>query len=67
MAAPIIQIALRTIQLEAQSVAGLSTYINSDFENAVLAIAKCRGRIVVSGIGKSAVIAQKIVATFNST
>lgn len=67
MAAPIIQIALRTIQLEAQSVAGLSTYINSDFETAVLAIANCKGRVVVSGIGKSAVIAQKIVATFNST
>jgi arabinose-5-phosphate isomerase len=61
------QVALRTIELEAQSVAGLSSFINADFEKAVTAIAQCKGRIVVSGIGKSAVIAQKIVATFNST
>jgi arabinose-5-phosphate isomerase len=61
------QIALRTIELEARSIAGLSAYINTEFENAVTAIAACTGRIVISGIGKSAVIAQKIVATFNST
>lgn len=61
------QVALRTIELEAQAVAGLSSFINADFEKAVTAIAQCKGRIVISGIGKSAVIAQKIVATFNST
>src|SRR5688500_13615861 len=61
------QIALRTIEMEAKSIAGLLPYINADFEKAIEAISKCRGRIVVSGIGKSAVIAQKIVATFNST
>lgn len=61
------QIALRTIEMEAKSIAGLLQYINDDFEKAIEAISKCRGRIVVSGIGKSAVIAQKIVATFNST
>lgn len=61
------QIALRTIELEAQSVAALSSFINDDFEKAVTAIAGCKGRLVVSGIGKSAVIAQKIVATLNST
>src|SRR5436190_23318898 len=61
------QIALRTIELEAQSVAGLSLFINDDFEKAVNAIANCKGRLVISGIGKSAVIAQKIVATLNST
>jgi len=61
------QIALRTIELEAQSVAGLSLFINDDFENAVNAIANNKGRLVISGIGKSAVIAQKIVATLNST
>jgi arabinose-5-phosphate isomerase len=61
------QIALRTIALETQSVSGLSAYINDDFEKAVEAVSSCRGRVVVSGIGKSAVIAQKIVATFNST
>src|SRR5258706_1097323 len=61
------QIALRTIELEAQSVAALSSFINDDFEKAVNAIAGCKGRLVASGMGKSAVIAQKIVATLNST
>ncbi len=61
------QVALRTIELEARSVAGLASFINDDFEKSVNAIAACKGRVVVSGIGKSAVIAQKIVATFNST
>jgi arabinose-5-phosphate isomerase len=61
------QTAIRTIQLEAQAVSGLVAFINDDFEKAVEAIRNCRGRVIVSGIGKSAVIAQKIVATFNST
>ncbi|HNR17491.1 MAG TPA: KpsF/GutQ family sugar-phosphate isomerase [Chitinophagaceae bacterium] len=67
MAVSIKQVALKTIELEANSIAGLASYINDDFEKAVAAISSARGRIVVSGIGKSAVIAQKIVATFNST
>ena len=61
------QIALRTIGLEAQSITGLVPFINDDFEKTVSAIATCTGRVVISGIGKSAVIAQKIVATLNST
>lgn len=61
------QTAIRTIELEAQAISGLAAFINDDFEKAVNAIQNCRGRIVLSGIGKSAVIAQKIVATFNST
>lgn len=61
------QIALQTIELEARSVSQLSAYINEDFEKAIEAMAACKGRVVVSGIGKSAVIAQKIVATLNST
>ena len=67
MADSIKQVALKTIELEAQAVSGLSSYINDDFEKAVTAIKTSKGRVVVSGIGKSAVIAQKIVATFNST
>ena len=67
MTASIKQIALRTIGLESQSISGLSQFINADFERAVNEIANIKGRLVVSGIGKSAVIAQKIVATFNST
>ncbi|MES1221777.1 MAG: KpsF/GutQ family sugar-phosphate isomerase [Bacteroidota bacterium] len=53
--------------MEAASVAGLKDYINDDFVKAVEQIAASKGRLIVSGIGKSAVIAQKIVATFNST
>jgi arabinose-5-phosphate isomerase len=61
------QIALRTIDLEAKSISELGSFINDDFEKAVSAIATTTGRVVISGIGKSAVIAQKIVATLNST
>ncbi len=60
-------IALRTIEIEARSIAGIAASVNEDFEKAVQVIAACTGRVVVSGIGKSAIIAQKIVATFNST
>lgn len=59
--------AQRTIQLEAQAVASLQAMVNDDFESAVKIIAANTGRLIVSGIGKSAIIAQKMVATFNST
>jgi len=61
------QTALRTLQMEAQSIQDLTAYIDDDFEKAIDVIANCKGRLVISGIGKSAVIAQKIVATLNST
>lgn len=67
MASSILQVARKTIQLEAESIAGLGPLITDAFEKTVQAIAACKGRVVVSGIGKSAVIAQKIVATLNST
>ena len=63
----IIPVALRTIELETRSVEGLKAFINSDFVTAVERIANSGGRLIVSGIGKSAVIAQKIVSTLNST
>ncbi|MCZ2222942.1 MAG: KpsF/GutQ family sugar-phosphate isomerase [Chitinophagales bacterium] len=63
----IVQAALNTIDLEAASVNGLKNYINADFEKAVTTIHNSMGRVVVSGVGKSAIIAQKIAATFNST
>ena len=61
------QIALRTIEMEANSISGLASFINNDFEKAIDIISSCKGRLIISGIGKSAVIAQKIVATLNST
>ena len=67
MAESIKQIAVKTIQLEANAIAGLLSYINDEFEKAVNAMEQCKGRVVISGIGKSAIIAQKIVATLNST
>jgi arabinose-5-phosphate isomerase len=67
MSVSIKQTALRTIELEAESVSGLANFIDADFEKAVAAIHQSKGRLVISGIGKSAIIAQKIVATLNST
>lgn len=63
----IIRVALRTIELESGAVNGLQQFINEDFVKAVSVIAAAKGRLIVSGIGKSAIIAQKIVATLNST
>ncbi len=63
----IISTALRTIRLEAEAIAALSSAINDDFEKAIVAIVNGEGRLVVSGIGKSAIVAQKIVSTLNST
>ncbi len=63
----IIPFALRTIELETNAISGLKLFINADFVKAVKAIADSKGRLIVSGIGKSAIIAQKIVATLNST
>ena len=63
----IIPVALRTIGLEAESIEGLKAFIDQGFVKAVETIAASKGRLIVSGIGKSAVIAQKIVATLNST
>lgn len=67
MADTIKEVGLRTIELEAKAIAGLASFINDDFERAIASIVSCKGRVVISGIGKSAVIAQKIVATLNST
>jgi len=63
----VLQQALETIRLEAESVTKLADYINDSFIEAIRVIHEAKGRVVVSGIGKSAVIAQKMVATFNST
>lgn len=63
----IINIAKETISLEARALDNLMPYINEDFERAVKSIYDCKGRVVISGIGKSAIVAQKIVASLNST
>lgn len=61
------EIALQTISIESQTIQKLSSSIDETYEAAVNAIYNSTGRVVVTGIGKSAIIGQKIVATMNST
>jgi arabinose-5-phosphate isomerase len=61
------QIAIRTIEEEASAIMQLSFYIDDTFEQAVHCIANSSGRLIITGIGKSANIANKIVSTLNST
>ena len=63
----ILAIAKRTMETEAKAIQHLSTLLNEDFSLAVECIRSSIGRVVISGIGKSALIASKIVATLNST
>lgn len=63
----LLKIAVQTIRLEAESVAGLVDFINNSFQQAVQTIHNCKGRLIISGVGKSGIVAQKIVATLNST
>lgn len=61
------QIALRTIVEETAAIEGLKNSVNNDFVKCVELILQSNGRVVVTGIGKSANIAAKIVSTLNST
>lgn len=63
----IIEAGINTLEAEAQAILGLIKHINDDFATVVERILAGKGRVIVTGIGKSAIIAQKIVATFNST
>jgi arabinose-5-phosphate isomerase len=60
-------IATRTIEMEAEAISKLASLLDENFEKTIDCLLECRGRIVISGIGKSAIVAQKIVATLNST
>ncbi len=60
-------IARRVIAMEATAIARMERRLGHGFEKAIELLQACKGRVVFSGIGKSAIIAQKIVATFNST
>ncbi|GAA4942826.1 KpsF/GutQ family sugar-phosphate isomerase [Algibacter agarivorans] len=63
----IINIAKQTIEMEGQAILNLSNLITDDFAEAVQLIYHSQGRVIITGIGKSAIIANKIVATLNST
>jgi arabinose-5-phosphate isomerase len=63
----IVKTAIQTLETEAQTIAELIKTIDDEFVVVVQEIAKCTGRIIVTGIGKSALVGRKIVATLNST
>ena len=61
------KIAKEVINNESNTIQNLLNYIDEDFVNSVEIIYKSSGRVIITGIGKSAIISQKIVATLNST
>ncbi|SDH88177.1 KpsF/GutQ family sugar-phosphate isomerase [Winogradskyella thalassocola] len=63
----ILKTATTTIKIESKAIAHLSELLTDDFADAVELIYHSKGRVIITGIGKSAIIANKIVATLNST
>ena len=63
----IIELAKRTIEIERNAIGHLAELLTTDFPDAANCIIASKGRVIISGIGKSAIIASKIVATLNST
>ena len=61
------EVAKNVIADEAEAICRLGDYIDDDFVKVVDLIYKSKGKVIITGIGKSAIIAQKIVATLNST
>jgi arabinose-5-phosphate isomerase len=59
--------ARRVLQLEAQAIAELADRVGDEFERALRLLYECEGRVVVTGMGKSGIICQKIAATLSST
>ena len=62
-----INIAKQTLEIQAKAISNLAALVNDDFSNSVDLIFNSKGRVIITGIGKSAIIASKIVATLNST
>jgi len=65
--ATILNLAKKTIETESKAIGNLANLLNDDFAKTVECILNSKGRVVITGIGKSAIIATKIVATLNST
>ncbi len=63
----ILDLAKKTIQTESEAIRNLNTLLTDDFVHAVSSIIASKGRVIITGVGKSAIIATKIVATLNST
>ncbi|MEN9627013.1 MAG: hypothetical protein RJA10_239, partial [Pseudomonadota bacterium] len=66
-AARALQLATRTIEIEVQALQALAARQGADFAQAVRAMLRCRGRVVVMGMGKSGHVGRKIAATLAST
>lgn len=62
-----LELARKVLQIEAAAILGLVDRLNGDFERAVDLVYECKGRVLVTGMGKSGIICRKIAATFSST
>jgi arabinose-5-phosphate isomerase len=62
-----LEIAKRVLRIEAEAIQGLAARLDGRFERAVEILLACKGRVVVTGMGKSGLIGRKIAATFSST
>src|SRR5574341_2662785 len=62
-----LEIAKKVLQTELEAIEGLLKRLDKRFEQAVQLVFACQGRVVITGIGKSGIIGQKIAATFAST
>ena len=62
-----IQIAQETLKIEAQTLLGAANGITQSFQDAIEMILTCKGKLIVTGVGKSGLIGAKIAATFAST
>jgi len=67
MSAKIIEQVKEVLKIEAEAVLGLLDRVGPEFERAVKIILKSRGRVILTGMGKSGLVARKISATLNST
>ncbi len=63
----ILQQAKEVLQIEAEGILGIVDRLDENFEKTVNLICRCKGRVIVTGIGKSGIVARKVVATLNST
>jgi arabinose-5-phosphate isomerase len=66
-ATPVLDLARKVLRTEAAAILALVDRIDGDFERAVQLLYECRGRVIVTGMGKSGIICRKISATLSST
>lgn len=62
-----LELAKKVLRIEAAAILGLVDRLNGDFERALDLLFQCRGRVIVTGMGKSGIVCRKIAATFSST